>query len=49
LSVLLMKRPPLQATLCLASETLKKSNHMMVLVFFEPLRVLPLKLNLHSL
>jgi hypothetical protein len=47
LSVLLMKGP-LQTTLSLASETSKKI--MLELVFFfKPLRVLPLKLHLHSL
>jgi hypothetical protein len=30
------KRPPLQTTQWLASKTLKKSNHMLVLVFSDP-------------
>jgi hypothetical protein len=30
------KKTPTQTTLSLASETLKKSNHMMVLVFSNP-------------
>jgi hypothetical protein len=47
MSVLLMKRPPLQTTQWLASETIIKN--MLVLVFFEPLCVLPMKLHLHSL
>jgi hypothetical protein len=42
------EKTPLQTTLSLASETLKKSNHMIVWCFLA-LVCLPLNLHLHSL